>query len=226
MVIEVGYWNLRGLVGFIRLLDAHTEEGIQWKNYEVSERDQWLEQKAKMNETGEIDFPNLPWMKDGDIKISQSLAILKYIAKKHNLLHDGTCKGETMANVIEQQVIDLRTSFGRWNYGGTQPKDEFEVTLAAMLSQWDTFLKGKDFLNGNLSYIDFMFWELLDVISLVFPETLFDKNENILTYYKNFAHLPKIHAYLESDKFQVSPISGPQAQYGGDNTLQRTKKFY
>ena len=40
-------------------------------------------------------------MKDGDIKISQSLAILKYIAKKHNLLHDGTLKGETMANVIE-----------------------------------------------------------------------------------------------------------------------------
>ena len=45
-------------------------------------------------------------MKDGDIKISQSLAILKYIAKKHNLLHDGTLKGETMANVIE--VIFLR----------------------------------------------------------------------------------------------------------------------
>ena len=54
MVIEVGYWNLRGLVGFIRLLDVYTDEGIKWKTYEISERDQWLEEKAKMSETGEI----------------------------------------------------------------------------------------------------------------------------------------------------------------------------
>ena len=53
------------------------------------------------------EFPNLPWMKDGEIKISQSLAILKYIAKKHNLLHDGTLKGETMANVIEVILVKM-----------------------------------------------------------------------------------------------------------------------
>ena len=46
-------------------------------------------------------------MKDGEIKISQSLAILKYIAKKHNLLHDGTLKGETMANVIEVILVKM-----------------------------------------------------------------------------------------------------------------------
>ena len=40
MVIEVGYWNLRGLVGFIRLLDVYTDEGIKWKTYEISARDQ------------------------------------------------------------------------------------------------------------------------------------------------------------------------------------------
>jgi len=226
MVIEVGYWNLRGLVGFIRLIDVYTEEGIKFKTYEVEKRDEWLEEKAKMNETGEIEFPNLPWMKDGDIKISQSLAILKYLAKKHNLLHDGTVKGETMANVIEQQIIDLRTGFSRFNYGGTQPKEEYEVVLSGALSQWDKFLKGKEFANGKLSYIDFMFWELLDMLSLVFPETMFDKNENLLAYYKRFAQIPKIHSYLESDQFQVSPISGPMARYGGDDSLKRTKKFY
>ena len=66
-------------------------------------------------------------------------------------------------------MIDLRTSFSRFNYGGTQPKEEYEVTLATMLSQWDKFLNGKEFLNGKLSYIDFMFWELIDMLSLVFP---------------------------------------------------------
>ena len=47
------------------------------------------------------DFPNLPWMIDGDVKITQSLAILKYIARKHGLSHDGTQKGEAIADMVE-----------------------------------------------------------------------------------------------------------------------------
>ena len=54
MVIEVGYWNLRGLVGFIRLLDVHTDEGIQWRTYETSKSAEWFDEKAKLSETGEI----------------------------------------------------------------------------------------------------------------------------------------------------------------------------
>ena len=54
MVIEVGYWNLRGLVGFIRLLDVHTDEGIQWRTYETSKSAEWFDEKAKLIETGEI----------------------------------------------------------------------------------------------------------------------------------------------------------------------------
>ena len=47
MTIEVGYWNLRGLVGFIRLIDAYTEEGIKWTTYEVAKYEEWKEEKAK-----------------------------------------------------------------------------------------------------------------------------------------------------------------------------------
>ena len=54
MVIEVGYWNLRGLVGFIRLLDVHTDEGIKWTTYETSKAAEWFDEKAKLIETGEI----------------------------------------------------------------------------------------------------------------------------------------------------------------------------
>ena len=63
MVIEVGYWNLRGLVGFIRLLDVHTDEGIQWTTYETSKSAEWFDEKAKLIETGEI----------GNVKLVDSL---------------------------------------------------------------------------------------------------------------------------------------------------------
>ena len=30
MTIEIGYWNLRGLVGFIRLIAEYTGEPVKW----------------------------------------------------------------------------------------------------------------------------------------------------------------------------------------------------
>jgi len=220
MPIEVGYWSLRGLVGFIRLIDVYTNEGIKWVNYEVAQYEQWVEEKAK-NEAG-FDFPNLPWMKDGDLKITQSLAILKYIARRHNLIPAelGT------ADMLEQQVIDSRSAFGKFNYGGTQPDDEFVAeTLKPQFAKWNAFLADKEFLTEKLSYLDFLMWEYLDHISLVFPGQL-KENANLLAYYKRFATLPAIQAYLDSDAFQVSPISGPKAKYGGDDTLKRAEKLY
>ena len=48
-----------------------------------------------------LDFPNLPWMKDGDLKISQSLAILKYIARRHKLANEENPKSLAMSDMIE-----------------------------------------------------------------------------------------------------------------------------
>jgi glutathione S-transferase len=33
--------------------------------------------------TIDLKFPNLPYLIDGDVKVTESLAILKYIAKKY-----------------------------------------------------------------------------------------------------------------------------------------------
>ena len=79
-------------------------------------------------------------MKDGDLKITQSLAILKYIARRHNLIPAelGT------ADMLEQQVIDSRSAFGKFNYGGTQPDDEFVAeTLKPQFAKWNAFLADK-----------------------------------------------------------------------------------
>ena len=80
-------------------------------------------------------------------------------------------------------------------------------------------------MTEKISYLDFLFWEYLDHVSLVFPEQL-KANANLLAFYKRFANQPAIRAYLDSDTFQVSPISGPKAKYGGDDTLKRVEKLY
>lgn len=53
-------------------------------------------------------------MIDGDLKITQSLAIMKYIARKYNLtgLPENACPvALAKADMIEQQLNDLRYVF-------------------------------------------------------------------------------------------------------------------
>ena len=45
--MEIGYWNLRGLVGFCRLLAEYTGEPVKWVNYDINtERAKWATDKA------------------------------------------------------------------------------------------------------------------------------------------------------------------------------------
>ena len=82
-MIEIGYWKLRGLVGGIRVLLEHV--GEEWKEtqYEAHFRDgqwdrtEWQNVKKSDEVQSKFAFPNIPWMKDGDVCLSQSTAILK-----------------------------------------------------------------------------------------------------------------------------------------------------
>ena len=50
-------------------------------------------------------------MIDGDVKLSQSIAITKYLARKHGLV--GLNVGENIRiNMLEGEVIDLRWQWG------------------------------------------------------------------------------------------------------------------
>ncbi|XP_032129571.1 glutathione S-transferase Mu 1, partial [Sapajus apella] len=86
MPMILGYWDIRGLAHAIRLLLEYTDSSYEEKKYTMGDapdydRSQWLKEKFKLG----LDFPNLPYLIDGAHKITQSNAILRYIARKHNL---------------------------------------------------------------------------------------------------------------------------------------------
>ena len=57
-----------------------------------------------------LDFPNLPYFIDGDVKLSQSNAILRYIARKHDMLGK-TDKEKAMVDMMAKETMDLRNSW-------------------------------------------------------------------------------------------------------------------
>ena len=83
--LTLGYWKIRGLAASIRYqleysgVDYDMKEYQQGNGPEFSRQD-WLDEKQNLG----LDFPNLPYLIDGSFKITETLAIHRYIAEKWN----------------------------------------------------------------------------------------------------------------------------------------------
>uniref|UniRef100_A0A3B5LEB5 glutathione transferase n=1 Tax=Xiphophorus couchianus TaxID=32473 RepID=A0A3B5LEB5_9TELE len=116
MTMILAYWDVRGFAGHIRLMLEYTKANYKEKFYVVGDapgfdKSCWFNEKFKLG----LDFPNLPYLIDGDNKVTQSMAILRYLARKNNLCGD-TEEQKMRIDMLEQQCLDLRASFVRMCY--------------------------------------------------------------------------------------------------------------
>lgn len=155
MAPVLGYWDIRGLAQPIRLLLAHMDVKVEEKRYACGpapdfDRSAWLKEKTTLG----LDFPNLPYYIDGDVKVTQSMAILRYLARKHGL--EGKTDAEKLrADMTEQQFADFRMNWVRlcYNPDFDKLKGEYLKTLPASLEQFSGFLgKHKYFAGDNVSW--------------------------------------------------------------------------
>ena len=79
----LGYWDIQGLGQPLRMILAYLDiehEDIVYDNTTLLTT--WV---TDIKPNLGLDFPNVPYYKDGDLKITQSLAIIRYIGKKHGM---------------------------------------------------------------------------------------------------------------------------------------------
>ena len=188
----------------IRLLLHYAGVEFEDKRYAFDMKtrtSEWYDVKLKLG----LDFPNLPYYIEGDLKLTQSLAILRHLARKHNL--DGT--NETEKNriaMLEQQVTDMYAAMVRLMYRPNGPavtdeeKDEYNKKLNVDLEQLDRFIGSSKFLIGeNLSYVDFLLYEYMrniHKVEFVIKETV-DKFTNLKRFETTIESLPQISEYLK-----------------------------
>lgn len=200
----------------IRLLLA--QAGVEYvdKRYNYGStpetlRTDWLNDKFNLG----LDFPNLPYLFDGDIKITQSIAILRYLGRKYNLVPK-TAKEGAVVDMIEQELLDWRSQQSGCFYNADHEnlKAAYIDGLKGKVKSLSTFLGNKEWLSGGaLTYVDFLAYEWIEVNRTFYPELL-NGADNLVKYQTRVESLPNIAAYMKSDKFLKYPFNGVSAQWG------------
>jgi hypothetical protein len=73
----LAYWGVRGIGSMARALLTHLN--IEFEDKRYTDRETWLADKAVLP----MNFPNLPYYLDGDVKMSESMAIVRQICRKY-----------------------------------------------------------------------------------------------------------------------------------------------
>ncbi|KAI2806758.1 Glutathione S-transferase Mu 3 [Blomia tropicalis] len=200
----VGYFAARGRAEPIRLLLRYAGVDFEDKRYAFDMKthtSEWYDVKFKLG----LDFPTVPYYIEGDLKMTQSLAILRHLGRKYNM--EGTTETEkNRIAMLEQQVADLFTAMARLKFRPKGPavtdeeKAEFDKKLNVDFEQLDRFIGSNKFSTGeNISYVDFWLYEYLHNIhgaEFVVKETV-DKFANVKRFEKTIESLPQISAYLK-----------------------------
>lgn len=201
--ITVGYWSIRGRAGPIRLLLKYVGANYVDRLYEygtASGKADWASDKEKL--ASEMDFPNLPYLIDGNVKISQTLAILRYLARKYKLNGD-TEEAKTRIDVLEQQLSDNAVLV--WTFlfkqGATEEdKATFLASLKKNLDGFSKFLGNKPYVTGDsLTVGDIFLYENIRFINAQeFFKGEVSKNwSNLGAFLKNIESLPQVSDYLK-----------------------------
>ena len=208
--MELGYWKIKGAGHPLRMLLAH--EKVEFKNTLYDTPESWFGKKETMG----FDFPNLPYLIDGDVKITETSAIPQYIAFKLNKPELTGKPGFDKIKYLEivGVIKDILDNLGKIFYAAEghekiydDQKDRFFYGKSEKLEK---FLGDKEFLLGYFTYADILLantFATLDTVSikLAKPST-FEKYPKLKAHAERVFNIPTIKAFLASEEGQLPAL--------------------
>ena len=197
----LGYWAIRGLASQIRYQMVYLGVDYAEELYEQGDgpdfdRSCWLEKKDKLG----LKFPNLPYFIDGEARLTETGAIMKFIANKYGPELLGTSPAQIgQVEMVAQVVSDLKGAVTMPCY--TQG-DRVAITMNLLekVKPIVAYLGNKPFLCGdNVTYVDFIFFELCDFMDWISQGVLYERNETLRGYHTRVKELPKLAEFYADD---------------------------
>jgi len=215
--LTLGYWKIRGLAESIRLLLHYLE--IEYKEvlYEFGPAPDFSgESWFKVKYTLGFDYPNIPYLIDGDFKMTESNAILRYICEKYKpeLLGENI-KEKAFVNMAVGVLSDLNFAKSQLAYQGKNcPGNErFKTTMKNKLNDLNILLGKQKFLAGEkITYPDFVLGEIFESINDLL-EPVFEEYKNLKKHFDSLCELTAIKKYRAER--ENLPYNAAIAKLGG-----------
>ncbi|ESO90540.1 hypothetical protein LOTGIDRAFT_233779 [Lottia gigantea] len=212
---KLGYWKIRGLAQPIRFLLNYVGEEFEDVQYEQGEAPGYsVEEWTKVKYTLGLDFPNLPYYIDGNVSMTQSNTILRYIGGKHDLLGK-TVKEKVACDMMTENAMDFRNGVVRLVYNPDYKKlvGDYFKNLPDTLTKFENYLGSKPWFAGDkITICDFPMYELLDQQRIMSPGCL-DKFPKLCSFLNRFEAEPKNKAYMSGPNFIKRPINNKSAGF-------------
>jgi hypothetical protein len=177
-----------------------------------------------LRESGDLLFGQLPLLEIDGIKIVQSQAMIRHVAKR-NGMQGGDLAGQARADMVAELVKDARVV--KWPFSEDKKAHMNEVVYP-LVNRWlpvleRVLLSGGGFAagNGELCYADVLIAECLQAYGEMFASLEGGSFEDVFESEGGFAfsHLKKCHQtvvnletvsdYLSSDRRWPFPAEGP-----------------
>ena len=154
--MELGYWGVKGILEPIRWLAAHL--GLEFKEFNPKSVEEWGQTKSTLH----LDFPNLPYLIDGDFRLTESSAIPVYLIGKtgHKDLLGKNIAEIAQVRQIQGVISDTKQNFIKAAFGSGDKSEALAKTLEPAgstiqkIEHLSKFLGTKDFLLGHVTYAD------------------------------------------------------------------------
>ena len=129
--LTIGYWKIRGLISPVKYILEYLGKEYNAVDYEQGDgpefsRESWLQVKPNLG----LDFPNLPYLLDGDVKITESSAMIRYIANKYGdqSFSGKNAKDKAIVDMMYGVVSDIKSAVGPHMYGTGDKNAVIEIS--------------------------------------------------------------------------------------------------
>ncbi len=203
----IAYFEGRARVEPIRVILE--ELAIPYEDQKIS-FETWVKMKSN------TPFGALPSYRKDDMEIFQSHAIIRHLARVHDLY--GSTEAERVrCDVIEEAISDLNELVGtapwRTNFANERA-DYIANELGPMLDRLEQFLKsnqnpGGFWVGSSLTFVDLIAYAILDSTGAMFPDAL-EKFPALRGFCDQISSRPRIAAYIKSGRRPATIQLGPR----------------
>lgn len=178
----------------------------------------WFEEKDKLG----LDFPNLPYLIDGDFKLTESEAIMKYICMKYNpKLLGKTQEDKGRILMVESVLRDLKKLAYSPAYKKNGTVDDFLPAKTTVFNLMEYIHKNNyEFLGGSeVAFVDFYLFEIVSWLNgTVFNDSMVKEHIQLNGYMSRMKNLPGFAQVWQDDtKCIKGPFNGNMAWIGNAN---------